>query len=184
MPRSAVAAGCIDLVLPAGEIAREIGRISAIRTSSAWPRRSTCRMRSPASAEYLALLRHATGVDFAHYKSNTLQRRITRRMLLQRLDALPDYVRMLESDSAELDALYSDILISVTSFFRNPESYEALKEQGVPGAGRGPIPPRAGARVGARLLDRRRSVLARDGVHRVRRGAPASASRCRSSRPT
>jgi two-component system CheB/CheR fusion protein len=72
-------------------------------------------------------------VDFAHYKFNTLQRRITRRMLLQRLDALPDYVRVLESDSAELDALYSDILISVTSFFRNPESYEVLKDKVFPG---------------------------------------------------
>ncbi|HUR29237.1 MAG TPA: CheR family methyltransferase, partial [Planctomycetota bacterium] len=69
----------------------------------------------------------ASGVDFAHYKYNTLQRRITRRMVLHKLQNLSEYIRMLTAENKEVEALYQDILIGVTSFFRNAESYDALK---------------------------------------------------------
>src|SRR5581483_10653976 len=67
------------------------------------------------------------GVDFSDYKRNTLHRRITRRMVLHKLENLHEYVRFLQSNPGEPDALFQDILINVTSFFRNPEAYEALK---------------------------------------------------------
>ena len=72
------------------------------------------------------------------------------------------------------EALYQDILISVTSFFRDPEAFEALKTHGLPAPARGPLAPRAGAHLGARLLDRRGGLLA---GHRLRRSSPRAAAR-------
>ena len=67
----------------------------------------------------LLLLRNHCGVDFSLYKSSTIQRRIARRTVLNRRDSLAHYADFLRGNSKELDALYSDALISVTSFFRN-----------------------------------------------------------------
>src|SRR6185295_18174232 len=75
----------------------------------------------------LLILRNHCGVDFSLYKSNTIQRRITRRMVLNKQNALADYAAFLRGNIKELDALYSDVLISVTSFFRNPEAFDVLK---------------------------------------------------------
>jgi len=80
----------------------------------------------------LLLLRNHAGVDFSLYKSTTIQRRITRRMVLNRLTTLEDYAKFLRGNAKELDALYSDSLISVTSFFRNPEAFEILKRKVFP----------------------------------------------------
>ncbi|MFP5469521.1 MAG: CheR family methyltransferase, partial [Alphaproteobacteria bacterium] len=75
----------------------------------------------------LIVLRNYCGVDFMLYKSGTIQRRITRRMVLNRQNTTGDYAQFLQGNTKELDALYSDVLISVTSFFRNPEAFEFLK---------------------------------------------------------
>ena len=72
------------------------------------------------------------GVDFAEYKSPTLERRIARRMALSRAQDLPAYLRMLEGDPQEVRALYEDVLIHVTSFFRDPEVFESLKTRVFP----------------------------------------------------
>ena len=80
----------------------------------------------------LALLWKATGVDFTQYKPNTIRRRILRRMALRRMDNLDAYATKLRSDSVELHALYEDILINVTEFFREPETFEALKKMVFP----------------------------------------------------
>jgi two-component system CheB/CheR fusion protein len=71
-------------------------------------------------------------VDFSHYKANTLHRRISRRMALHRIEALKDYVGYLMAHPQELVALFDDFLINVTSFFRNPEAFEVLKQQVFP----------------------------------------------------
>ncbi len=132
MPSSAVASGCVDFVLPPDAIAREIIRIS--RHPYAVPESVTRTADDqPSVAQIVALLRHATGVDFSHYKWNTLYRRITRRMVFQKVDSLAAYVSLLRQTPAEVEALYQDILISVTSFFRDKESFEALKSQVFPG---------------------------------------------------
>ncbi len=75
----------------------------------------------------MQILRHGTGVDFTGYKYNTLYRRITRRMVFLKLNSLAEYVQYLRQTPAEIESLYSDILIGVTSFFRDKESFEALK---------------------------------------------------------
>lgn len=77
-------------------------------------------------------LRRATGVDFRGYRDTTIRRRIMRRMVLHAKAGLKDYVDLAEEDKGELEALYQDILINVTSFFREPETFETLKERVFP----------------------------------------------------
>ena len=98
----------------------------------------------------LLLLRNHSGVDFSLYKPATIQRRITRRMVLSKQDTLESYAHFLRGNAKELDALYADALISVTGFFRNPEAFDVLKRTVFPKLlqRRGdPIVPRLGARV-------------------------------------
>jgi two-component system, chemotaxis family, CheB/CheR fusion protein len=80
----------------------------------------------------MVLLRNHSGVDFSLYRSSTIRRRITRRILLTKQDTLKGYARFLRGNTAELDALFSDVLISVTSFFRNPEIFELLQTEILP----------------------------------------------------
>ncbi len=129
MPRSAIAGGCVDFVLTPAEIGKELGRLG----QHPYITRSESQEGEPAATpealnRILGLLWKATGVDFAHYKPNTIQRRIRRRMALRRLDNLDRYVEKLRSDPAELLALYEDILINVTEFFRDPETFDVLKK--------------------------------------------------------
>ncbi len=72
------------------------------------------------------LLQAGTGVDFSYYKQNTLKRRIQQRMILYKLDKMEDYVNYLQNNPPEIIALYQDVLINVTSFFRDSEAFEAL----------------------------------------------------------
>jgi two-component system CheB/CheR fusion protein len=128
MPRSAVASGCVDFVLPPDEIAREIGRIARHPyVAPAAPARRKASAGAPDLSQILGIVRKATGVDFSLYKASTLYRRITRRMVLHRMEGLQDYARFLRKNPGEVEALYQDTLINVTSFFRNPETFEALK---------------------------------------------------------
>src|SRR5262249_38181198 len=130
MPISAILAGCVDSVLPPAAIAQEIVRISrhpyVARTTNF---EAEARGIEQNILRILEILRVATGVDFASYKRNTLYRRITRRAVLHKMEGLKEYARLLESNPAEVDALYQDVLISVTSFFRNPEAFEVLKSK-------------------------------------------------------
>lgn len=72
------------------------------------------------------LLRNRTGHDFSDYKANTIRRRIERRMNVHQLEKPKQYVRYLQENPHEIDTLFKELLISVTSFFRDPESWEAL----------------------------------------------------------
>ena len=144
MPTSAVAAGCVDLVLAPDAIAEEIARIA--RHPYVVPAQVSKPASSADDGSVAAILRAVcrhTGVDFTRYKASTLQRRISRRMLLHRIDGLGDYAKYLEENAAEAEALYQDILINVTSFFRNPEQFEALKTRFLPKLleGRSPAEP-------------------------------------------
>ena len=144
MPRNAVAAGCVDFTLSPRGMARELARIAKhplVTLEEHLPRTTPQSPRPPqargVAAERLAgddaykkillLLRNYRGVDFSVYKPNTLQRRIARRMVLNKQKKLGDYAQFLKGNAQELDPLYSDILINVTSFFRNPDAFEALK---------------------------------------------------------
>ena len=156
MPRSAVAAGCVDLVLSPAEIAKQLARIAkhpyvagqplatpgeeeqaaaTTHPDDQTPLPSGGPGPSPTQSGYqkiLLLLRNHSGVDFSLYKPTTIRRRITRRLVLNRQDTLADYAGFLRGNVKELEALYSDVLISVTSFFRNPETYDVLARQVLP----------------------------------------------------
>ncbi|HEY0789893.1 MAG TPA: CheR family methyltransferase [Chthoniobacterales bacterium] len=88
--------------------------------------------RDPEVQRILALLRNSVGVDFTQYKPATVQRRIHRRMALLRIESPEDYARFLRGNETELLALYQDILIKVTSFFRDPGAFENLRTKVLP----------------------------------------------------
>jgi two-component system CheB/CheR fusion protein len=96
--------------------------------------RDNAREDEPAAAARRALLERirrrlftATGVDFRQYKASTIERRVERRMAVHRLSALEDYARRIEDDPHEVDALFKDVLILTTEFFRDPDAFEALR---------------------------------------------------------
>lgn len=130
MPRSAIIAGYIDYVLPPREIARELARIAKhpyISRKADSEEASAAAEDSAGLSRIFQLLRQSTGVDFTHYRQTTILRRIQRRMVVHRVDQLKDYVRYIQSNPAEIKTLYQDMLINVTSFFRNPKVFETLK---------------------------------------------------------
>ena len=126
MPQSAAAAGCVDLVLSPEKIARELVRV-ARHPYMELAGTSPVGADSNSLMKILLLLRNGFGVDFSLYKPSTIQRRLTRRVVLRKLNTLEAYAKFLRGNAAELGALYADMLISVTSFFRNLEAFEALK---------------------------------------------------------
>lgn len=77
-------------------------------------------------------MRWRTGHDFASYKMNTIRRRIERRMNVHQIKEAPEYVRYLQDNPHEIDMLFSELLISVTSFFRDPAAFEVLAEKALP----------------------------------------------------
>ena len=131
MPLNAIKNGCVDYILRPDEIAHELARIGRHPYLSAAPAARGAPDSSPQADDVfhsiLALLRAATGVDFRQYRDTTIKRRIGRRMVLQKKEAWTDYLRFLEASPPELSALYRDILISVTSFFRDPDVFDAIK---------------------------------------------------------
>jgi two-component system, chemotaxis family, CheB/CheR fusion protein len=131
MPRSAIVSGCVDFVLSPAEIGREITRIarSSLVASSRGPEEAKS---EPNRAGIVKILHQATGVDFSSYKGTTLHRRIARRMVLHSIESFADYATHLHQNPGEVEALYRDILIHVTRFFRDADSYEALKTEVFP----------------------------------------------------
>ena len=131
MPKSAIAAGCVDYVLAPESIAAELVRIS--RHPYVMTRQQARQLDEDTSvSKILRLVHEVTGVDFSNYKSTTLQRRLTRRMLLQGVDGPEHYLRRLRANLQEVHELYRDFLINVTRFFRDPDSFDALAKQAFP----------------------------------------------------
>lgn len=127
MPRAATATGCVDLVLPAKEIATKLAalgdrptHVDLLGESSHPPE---------AYEEIMALLRTHAGVDFADYRASTIYRRIVRRSDLLHLGGLSDYLKHLRDKPEEVERLSRELLIGVTSFFRDPKAFEALSKE-------------------------------------------------------
>jgi len=128
MPQSAAATNCIDFVLPAEGIAAELARIGRHPyVASASPAAAPPSEDNSSFAAILAAVHGATGIDFSLYREKTIKRRIQRRLALLNIDKLPEYAARLQNDHDELAALQRDLLISVTSFFRDSRSFETLK---------------------------------------------------------
>lgn len=129
MPRSAVDSGCVDHVLPPDEIAHELARIA--RHPQSRPQRTAVDDRA-ALRPFVEILQQATGVDFSQYRSNTFLRRVQRRMVMAGRESLAEYAAWLRETPAEVEALHQDVLIGVTGFFRDPDSFEALGTRVLP----------------------------------------------------
>ena len=143
MPRSAIDSGCVDFVLPPKEIAWELQRIQGHpymrqeeRGAEEQGKELEDSVASPHQEEaFVAILdqlRKASGIDFRQYKPNTIHRRALRRTVILKLDTLREYARYLKEHPEEGPKLYDDVLIPVTSFFRDFEAFEALKAQVYP----------------------------------------------------
>ncbi len=133
MPRSAIATGLVDYELPPAEMPAQL--ISYVAHAFARPPRSaTAPLPKAESAmkKIYVLLRSQTGHDFSQYKPSTVHRRIERRMAVQQIESMDAYVKYLQQTPAEVDALFRDMLIGVTNFFRDPEAFKALEEQIIP----------------------------------------------------
>jgi two-component system CheB/CheR fusion protein len=145
MPNTAVATGGVDFILTPQKIAGELANISRHPyIASPTPDKAVEVLVDDESAmqAILMLLRAATGVNFAQYKHGTLNRRILRRMVVYKLENISDYVTYLREHSTEVQALFEDILIHVTSFFRDPSAFEALQTKVFPAiANKGPDVP-------------------------------------------
>ncbi len=133
MPRNALATGMVDYVLPPAEMpAQLIGYATHAFDQS--PRIQP--MKSQKTEEKLqeihTLLHSQTGHDFSKYKPNTIQRRIERRMAVRQINVMDEYAEYLKKNPDEVSTLFRDLLIGVTSFFRDPEAFEVLASQVIP----------------------------------------------------
>ena len=132
MPQSAIAAGYATHILPVEEMPAMLLQLG---------NQSTYRLRLPAIQseqtisginQILLQLRRATGHDFSRYKKSTIERRIERRMVQHAIDDLAVYARFLKENPGEIQVLFKELLINVTSFFRDPEAFTALKASILP----------------------------------------------------
>jgi two-component system CheB/CheR fusion protein len=136
MPRSAIAASCSDIVaLPAdlpGRILRAIGGSPGVEPGALPASREADSSDSGALASIIALLRERTKHDLSNYKPSTLRRRIQRRMAVQGLDSWPAYADFVRQNPQELELMFKEMLIGVTSFFRDPPAWQELKDTVLP----------------------------------------------------
>jgi two-component system CheB/CheR fusion protein len=134
MPHSAIAAGVVHFSLPPHKISEELARIG----KHPYLNHTALKVVKPEIEEednfrtISALLRLTYGVDFSAYKESTVNRRLSRRMIINQMDEMDNYVKLLRTDKAEMDALFFDLLIGVTSFFREPEAFDLLTKEVFP----------------------------------------------------
>ncbi|MCH8541395.1 MAG: PAS domain-containing protein [Opitutales bacterium] len=133
MPRSAIAAGVADLVLPLKQIPAQILKI-ATSIPAKDLRADTHPNNDPEEIlrQILGLLQEQTGHDFSQYKRATINRRLRRRMQLHRTDDLNTYLKFLQTEEKEVALLFEDLLITVTEFFRDPPVFAHLGETIIP----------------------------------------------------
>ncbi len=130
MPEAAVATGCVDFVLPPEGIAAELARIGRhpyIADALLAQQERTLAADEKWFGSILATLQATSGIDFSLYREKMVKRRILRRLALRGISGLEEYGELLKNDSDEPMALQQDLLICVTSFFRDLQSFESLK---------------------------------------------------------
>jgi two-component system CheB/CheR fusion protein len=142
MPRAAISTGLVDLVLPLREIPRSIKRYTSTEPALRLPDDGgqLDADQSQLLQRLFGQLRARTGRDFSHYKRSTIVRRIRRRMQMATIEDFETYVERVRDDPAEARALADDLLITVSSFFRDPSVFASLESEVIPGLfeGKGP----------------------------------------------
>ena len=130
MPQSALATGLVDFQLPPAEMpAQLIAYVTHAFGKPPVPTSISAPQSENALKKIFILLRAQTGHDFSQYKPNTIYRRIERRMAVHQVDSIDSYVKYLQQTPIEVQALFNDVLIGVTNFFRDPEAFAALEAQ-------------------------------------------------------
>ncbi|MFW6123461.1 MAG: chemotaxis protein CheB [Thermodesulfobacteriota bacterium] len=134
MPRSAIDTGLVDYILPVEQMPEEL-----IRYVQHPYLDETRKKALPGDQHYqnflhkiLMLVRSTTRHDFKHYKQTTVRRRISRRLAVHKIEDIADYFRYLQQNPGEIQALFKDLIICVTSFFRDPEAFQALETKVIP----------------------------------------------------
>jgi two-component system CheB/CheR fusion protein len=133
MPRSALATGLVDFELPPAEMPAQI---IAYVTHALGRHPSPAAVQLPkienALKKIFIQVRDQTGHDFSQYKPSTIYRRVERRMAVHQIESMDGYVKFLQQDPSEVKGLFRDLLIGVTSFFRDKEAFNALEQQVIP----------------------------------------------------
>ncbi len=135
MPNAAISTGLVDMVLNPSAIAAELVHLS----KDPYLRRATLESTAPGAGDQRAFarifetIRNETGIDFAEYKSTTINRRVRRRMAVHRIEKVSDYADLLKDNAEECEQLREDMLIRVTGFFRDPDVFSFLRNQVLPG---------------------------------------------------
>lgn len=133
MPTSAIATGLVDLELTPSEMPAHL----IAYTAHAFGKKSSSSLAmmprtEQARKKLFVLLRAQTGHDFSNYKPSTIHRRIERRMAVQQIESMDDYVQFAQRTPSEVEALFRDLLIGVTHFFRDAEAFQVLEDQIIP----------------------------------------------------
>ena len=136
MPQNAISAEATDFVLSPDKIALELQKIAKnphlarreIATRDETRQKEEKPTKETALNAIFTMLKSNCNVDFSHYKETVVNRRVTRRMVINHIEKVVNYTKFLRTHPNELEALYNDMLIGVTSFFREPETFVALKE--------------------------------------------------------
>jgi two-component system CheB/CheR fusion protein len=129
MPRSAIDDGLADIVASPEALPRLIAEHHIHASSLAAPGEGLAEDPQGAMEKIIIILRSRTGNDFSLYKKSTLHRRVERRMGIHRIASIAAYQRFLQENPQELDILFKELLIGVTSFFRDPEAWDALRDK-------------------------------------------------------
>lgn len=132
MPQSARETGLVDLILKPAEISSAIEQHVTFQSGGPKPAAAHEKPLDEGVELIFDLLNREYGIDFSHYKSSTVGRRIQRRLLMQQIDSINDYAEQLRNNTRELNSLYMDLLIGVTRFFRDPEAFEILEKKIIP----------------------------------------------------
>ncbi|MEO7354697.1 MAG: chemotaxis protein CheB [Gemmatimonadales bacterium] len=136
MPRSAIATGLVDFVLPPHEMPADLiaycGQAYGRPHGATGATGATGHSTSDGLRKIFVVLRAQTGHDFSLYKQSTIARRVERRQAVHRIQQVDGYVRLLQQNPGEVDALFQDLLIGVTRFFRDPDAFAVLEAQVIP----------------------------------------------------
>lgn len=129
MPNSAIKTGLADYILTPEEMADQLVKYTSKKIKGIRSSETITDDKIPDEFQKIfILLRTRTGHDFSFYKNNTIYRRVERRMSVSQLDSFHDYIRFLQENPAEIESLFKELLIGVTNFFRDPESFVILKK--------------------------------------------------------
>ncbi len=133
MPKSAIETGLVDFILPVEKMPKTLIHYAKHPFLESLDK---LKLTEPPIKNQIkkifALIRSKTGHDFSHYKPNTIARRIERRLVIHQIKGLSDYILYLQKNPAEIDMLFKNLVIGVTSFFRDPETYDMLAQKMLP----------------------------------------------------